>query len=175
MRRKTVAHNRNQLSMDLVLVLLIVALELVKLDQHDRLLRGEVAPKRFANIGYEGDDDREGLRSEREVFGGNVLEAGRAHRTGTKYDLTRPGVEGFEELDDSRHRIRREQAQVYDYSEIVRKKKERILGGRNGKVAPVLNPEVLLCLRGRDSVCPRARARRRWSRRSWSAVRPGSL
>jgi hypothetical protein len=92
-----------------------------------------VAPKRFVDIGYEGDDDREGLRSEREVFGGNVLEAGRAYRTCTKYDLTRPGAEGFEELDDSRHRIRREQAQVYDHFEIVRKEKERILGGRNSE------------------------------------------
>ena len=61
MRCKTVTHNRDQLGMDLVLVLLVVTLEFVKFDQHDRLLRGEVAPKGLANIGYESDDDREGL------------------------------------------------------------------------------------------------------------------
>ena len=101
MRCNTVAHDRNQLGVNLVLVLLIVALELVELDQHDSLLRREVAPKCFANIRYEGDHDREGLRSERQMLGGDVLQAGGAHRAGTKYDLTRPGIECFEKLDDT--------------------------------------------------------------------------
>ena len=83
MRRNTVAHDRNQLGVNLVLVLLIVALELVKLDQHDSLLRGEVSPKRFANIRYEGNHDREGLRSERQMLGGDVFQARGAHRAGT--------------------------------------------------------------------------------------------
>jgi hypothetical protein len=124
-----------RLSIHLIVLRLLIcaARRSPKVGQHDRLLRGEVAPKRFADIGYEGDDGREGLRSEREVFGGNVLEDGRAHRTCAKYDLTRPGVEHFEEFDDTRHGVRREQAQVYDHFEIVRKEKERILGGRNGE------------------------------------------
>ena len=117
MRCKTVAHNRDQLGTDLVLVLLVVALEFVD-DQHDRLLRREVPPKGLANIGYESDGNREGLRGEREVFGGDVLEACGTHRTGTKYDLTCPGVEGLGELGDARHRVRREEAEVDDHFEI---------------------------------------------------------
>lgn len=83
MRRNAVAHDCNQLGMNLVLVLLIVALELVELDQHDSLLRGEVAPKRFTNIRCEGDHDRQGLRSERQMLGSDVFQAGGAHRAGT--------------------------------------------------------------------------------------------
>ena len=83
MRRNTVAHDRNQLGVNFVLVFLIVALELVELDQHDSLLRGEVAPKCFANIRYESDHDREGLRSERQMLGGDVFQASGAHRAGT--------------------------------------------------------------------------------------------
>ena len=83
MCRNTVAHDRNQLGVNLILVLLIVTLELVKLDQHDCLLRGKVAPKRFADIRYEGDHDREGLRSERQMLGGDVFQASGAHRAGT--------------------------------------------------------------------------------------------
>ena len=123
MCRYTVAHDRNQLGVNLVLVLLVVSLELVKLDQHDSLLRGEVAPKRFADIGNKGDHDRERLRSESQVLGGDVFQAGGAHRAGTKYDLTRPGVEGFEELDDTRHGVRREEAKVHDNFEVVDKEK----------------------------------------------------
>jgi len=39
-------------------------------------------------------------------------------------DLTRTGVEGLEELDDARHRICREQAEVDDHFEVVSKEKE---------------------------------------------------
>ena len=121
MCRYTIAHDRNQLGVDLVLVLLVVSLELVKLDQHDSLLRGEVAPKRFADIRNKGDHDREGLRSERQVFGGNVFQASGAHCASTEYDLTRPGVESFEKLDDTRHGVCREEAKVHDNFEVVDK------------------------------------------------------
>ena len=121
MRRDTVAHDRDQLGVNLVLVLLVVALELVKLDQHDGLLRGEVAPERFANVRNERDHDREGLGSERQVLRGDIFQAGGAHRAGAEYDLTRPGVEGFEELDDARHGVRREEAKVNDDLEVVDK------------------------------------------------------
>ena len=121
MRRNTVAHNRNQLGVNFVLVLLIVTLQLVKLDQHDGLLRGEVPPKGFANVRNEGDHDREGLRSERQVLSGNIFKAGGPHRAGTEYDLTGPGIESFEKLDDARHGIRRKEAKVHDNFEVVDK------------------------------------------------------
>ena len=122
MCRDTVAHDRNQLGVNLVLVLLVVPLELVKLDQHDGLLRGEVAPKRFANVRNEGDHNREGLGSECQVLCGDIFQAGGAHRAGAEYDLTRPGVEGFEELDDARHGVRRKEAKVNDHFKVVDKK-----------------------------------------------------
>jgi hypothetical protein len=56
--------------------------------------------------------------------------------------LTRPGVEGFEELDDTRHRVRREKAEVYDHFDIIGKQEECILSGRNGEVVPLLDAEV---------------------------------
>ena len=149
MRRNTIAHDRDQLGVNLVLVLLIVTLELVELDQHDSLLRGEVAPKRFANIWYEGDHDREGLRSERQMLGSDVFQAGGTHRASTQYDLTRPGIEGFEELDDTRHRVCREEAKVHDHFEVVDKEKQCILGSRYRKMAPVLYAEVFSGRRGR--------------------------
>jgi hypothetical protein len=71
MRRNTVARDRNQLDVNLVLVFLTVALELIEHDQHDSLLWGEVAPKTFREytvLRYEGDHDREGLRSERQML-----------------------------------------------------------------------------------------------------------
>jgi hypothetical protein len=95
------------------------------------------------------------------VFGGDVLEAGGTHRTGTKHDLTCSGVEGFEKLDDARHRVRREETKVDDHFEIVPKEEKCILSGGNGEVAPVLDAEMLPSLRGR-AVCPRARTRGRW-------------
>jgi hypothetical protein len=61
------------------------------------------------------------------VLGGDVLQAGGAHRTSAEYDLTRPGVEGFQELDDTRHRVRRGKTEVYDYFDIIGKEKESIL------------------------------------------------
>lgn len=50
MRGETVTHDGDQLGVYLVLVLLIVALELVKLNEHDGLLRGEVPPERLAHV-----------------------------------------------------------------------------------------------------------------------------
>jgi len=87
------------------------------------------------------------------VLSGNVLEAGRAHRTSAEYDLTRPGVEGFEELDDTRHRVRREKAEIHDHFDIIGKEEECILSRRNGKVAALLDAKMFPGLRGRDSVC----------------------
>ena len=109
--------------MNFVLVLLVVTLKLVKLDEHDSLLWGEVAPKRFADIRDEGDHDRERLRSERQVLSSNIFQACRAHRASTEYDLTRPRVESFEKLDDTRHRVRGEEAKVHDYFKVVDKEK----------------------------------------------------
>lgn len=134
-----------------------------------------MSPKRFANIWYDGDHNRERLRCQREVLGSDVLEAGGAHRTSAEYDLTRPGVEGFEELDDTRHRVRREKAEVHDHFNIIGKEDERILSRRNGEVASLLDAKMFPGLRGRDSVCSRARARRGCSRRGRPAIRPGWL
>ena len=61
MRRETVTHDGDQLGVNLVLVLLVVSLELVELNEHDGLLRGEVPPERLAHVRDERDYDREGL------------------------------------------------------------------------------------------------------------------
>src|SRR6267142_552149 len=103
------------------------------------------------------------------MFGGDILEAGGTHRTGTKHDLTCSGVEGFEEFDDARHCVRREEAEVDDHFEIVPECK-CVLSGENGELSPVLDPEMLHRLEGRDSICPRARAQGRRSVRRWLAV-----
>jgi len=68
------------------------------------------------------------------VLGGNALEAGGAHHTSAEYDLTCPRVEGFVELDDARHRVRREKAEVYDHLDINGKEEVCILSRRNDEV-----------------------------------------
>jgi hypothetical protein len=50
--------------MNLVLMLLVISLELVELSKHDRLFRVEVSTDAFADVGDEGDHDREGLGGE---------------------------------------------------------------------------------------------------------------
>ena len=62
MRREPVAHDGDELGVDLVLVLLVVPLELVELDEHHRLLRAQVPPERLADVRDERDHDRERLR-----------------------------------------------------------------------------------------------------------------
>lgn len=74
---------------------------------------------------------------------GDVFQTSRAHRARAKNDLARSGVEGLEELDDARHRICREQAQVDDHLEVVSQEEQRLLGGGNRKVATLLDTEVL--------------------------------
>lgn len=139
---ETVAHYRDQLRVNLVLVLLIIALELVKLNEHDRLLRGEVPPEGLANVGYERDDNRKRLRGERKVLRGDVFETSGAHCTGSKNDLTRPGVESLEKLNDARHRVCCEQAEVDNHFEIVREENQHFLSGGNRVVAPFLDAEM---------------------------------
>jgi len=102
------------------------------------------------------------------VLGGDVLEAGGVHRTSAEYDLTRPGVEGFVELDDTRHRVRLEKAEIHDHFDIIGKEEECILSRRNGEVALLLDAKVFPGLRGGDSVFSRARAERGRSRRRLS-------
>lgn len=55
------------------------------------------------------------------MLGGNIFQAGGAHRAGTEYDLTGPGVESFEEFNDTRHRVGREEAKVHDNFEVIDK------------------------------------------------------
>lgn len=88
MDRETVAHDGDELRVNLVLVLLKVlqgikglqgsqqkceslgeegetdALELVELDQHDGLLGTEMSPNGLSDVGDEGDHDRERLRGQ---------------------------------------------------------------------------------------------------------------
>ena len=61
MRRQPVAHDRNKLRMNLILVLLVVPLELVELDEHDRLLLAQMSPERLPDVGDERDHNRERL------------------------------------------------------------------------------------------------------------------
>ena len=118
-RRETVTHDCDQLGVNFVLVFLVVAFKLVKLNEHDGLLRGEVPPERLAHVRDERDHDRKGLRGQGEVFRGDVLQTSRAHCTRAENDLTRPRVKGLEELDDARHCICREKAKVDDHFEVV--------------------------------------------------------
>ena len=91
MHLQTIAHNRNQFRMNLVLVLLIIPLQLVEFDEHDGLLRVEMTTESLSNVGNEGNHDRQSLRSEgcerfvsrwteersaglTEMLGGDVLE-----------------------------------------------------------------------------------------------------
>ena len=60
-----VAHDGDELGVNLILVLLVVALELVEFDEHDGLLWVEMAAERFADVRDERDHNRECLRSER--------------------------------------------------------------------------------------------------------------
>ena len=94
---------------------------------------------------------------------GDILQTSRAHRARPENDLTRPGVEGFEKLDNTRHRICREQAEVDDHFEVVSEEEQHLLGGGNRKVASLLDTEVLPDVG--CSICSRARARGRRSRR----------
>ena len=54
-RRQAVAHDGDELRVDLVLVLLVVALELVELYEHNGLLRVEVSPESLTHVGNECD------------------------------------------------------------------------------------------------------------------------
>lgn len=61
---KTIAHDGDELGVNFVLMLLVVALELVELGEHDGLLGVEVTTKGFADVGDERDHDGEGLGGE---------------------------------------------------------------------------------------------------------------
>jgi hypothetical protein len=50
MGTESLAHNSNELCMDLVLMFLIIPLELVKFDQHDSLFRVEMTPEGFTDV-----------------------------------------------------------------------------------------------------------------------------
>ena len=57
MHCQAITHDGDQFGMNLVLMLLIVALELVKLGKHHRLSCAEVPPDRFPNVRNERYDD----------------------------------------------------------------------------------------------------------------------
>lgn len=61
---EAVAHDSDKLEVDLVLMLLVVALELVELGEHDGLLGVEMTTKGLADVGDERDHDGEGLGGE---------------------------------------------------------------------------------------------------------------
>jgi len=50
MDTQSLAHNSNELRVDLVLVLLIIPLELVEFNQHDSLFRVEMASEGFSDV-----------------------------------------------------------------------------------------------------------------------------
>ena len=49
-RRQAVTHDRNELCVDLVLVLLVVPLELIEFDEHHGLLLAQVSPECFSDV-----------------------------------------------------------------------------------------------------------------------------
>ncbi len=69
----------DQLGVDRVLVLLVVALEFVKLNEYDSLVLGEMLPERLADVRDEHDCDRGGLRGEGKVLRGDIFQTSRAH------------------------------------------------------------------------------------------------
>lgn len=61
-RTQSLAHNRNELRVDLVLMFLIIPLEFVKFDKHDCLFRVEMATEVFSDVRNERDHHAERLR-----------------------------------------------------------------------------------------------------------------
>jgi hypothetical protein len=71
---QSIGHDGHELGMNFVLMLLVITLQFVELNEHDRLFGIEMASESLADIRNEVYHDRKGLRSESKMLGSDVLE-----------------------------------------------------------------------------------------------------
>ena len=76
------------------------------------------------------------------MLSSDILQPSGSHSPSTKYNLTRPRVERLEQLDHTRHAVRRERLQVDDDLEVVREQDEDLEGGADGEELTALDGEV---------------------------------
>jgi hypothetical protein len=82
-------------------------------------------------------------RARTEVFRGDVLEPGGAHRARAEHDLARARVERLEERDRARHRVRAERGQRAHEARVVREQAERRDERADGEIRVLLDAHVL--------------------------------
>ena len=76
------------------------------------------------------------------MFSSYIPQARTTHRASTQDNLTRPRVERLEQLDHTRHAVRRERLQVDDDLEVVREQDEDLEGGADGEELAAFDSQV---------------------------------
>jgi hypothetical protein len=137
MHCQSISHDGDELGMYFVLMLLVISLELVKLDEHHGLFRIEMPSKRLADVRNEIDHDRQRLGGEGKVLGRDILQAGRAHRTCAENDLTCSRIKLLQHRESDDWRIRQKE----------RKKKRTLRNSITLLIASVVRREMFITTR----------------------------